>query len=1245
MKETLDFFNQPEPSDNISNLIDQEPEDVEAIPGDEKNNIQKKLETVKDFSRLYLENIYQNGVDINDRRKQMLSDDDLSHQIARLIGDEEEIKNNSMPAEYRQSMAVFIQELIKFSSEKLGIQDQKEKAYNFISSIKDLLFSASPSIANEIDLDELLLATAKANRIPEIQGWFGQTMVDEAIYEINLCSEEIINSLIQKIKNLSVPDTLDIIQQLETIGAKAAGGGWADRAVTKTEKIIQGIKDQHYSPLMAYAVDSALERVKEEEINPTMGIVTFLGDRSYGRISETLEQQLKEQSIWLQTYIRPSINVPPAGNMIRIASDSIAITDHTNTPCSFASFDVNNLPKENNQPSILPMEQAKQLVTTQEMKDPASFEEFVNQVNSVIFTKTNNNLGSIEQQAKLWQEASQVLTVSEWENYLTAAKHRKEFIQNYEKESDSIYENYQEKNDALGKSLIEKCGSSLPLITAHLPKEIKPQMEKVLVSFTESINQNDNRKALDIIGTFYQVAQEANSKTPDTQLPELSIFINNYELAVLEQEENKQITKRADVAAKEKISQRSEYKEAIRDYLLIHQKIAKQHKTFSTNFNHYLESIVTTYNNATQKVNFTSYDNLLENNELNPFAKTTQEQTPLLLRHLHDPKMRQAIEGDLNINLLSLPLRSQIHLLRFLSNTNQKTFNRFKTIITTNPSFKENFLRSFLVVSEDQAYGEHLLTLAETIPNQESGEKLFAAYTSFSDQVHSVAKTINKDLQEMYQDVEITEETIVQGLLIRGKDYLVELKDALQKNPHQAEQLINSFISELQAENPKTQIIRSQFKNIASLLSKENIELDKYEKSQALILESLLDKDNKAMSFRVLQRMNRLQPIPEIHWKVDRSIEDYNRRLGIQLPLFLKERSNSKNSKQTLLEIGPGNGLNKEERDKQGITKYYNDFALSDKIYYPLDSVISKVLNFETIEKEIGQTLSLEEKNQLSGIIYKSLIISEGRAHEDTLSYDTAIQNKLDQDINSLKEILPTLGSKIKKATLLPSEISSRSQSGEVIYPHKIDVTTLSSTIQLAKKILEKNITHYLNNDWETADYNTYISGFPANTMIGDIKDINRLADNQIDVELAVRSTVYSRHEDYENFLTTLVDKLKTGGVALDDSIRDNDGWYYRFAEIIKAREQFKNETEILVILGPGFPGEDYQQERVPLSLIITKEGSSKELLASQLEPNCEVISFDELTNDEKYLTSLDSTGLTYTRAQAAKKTTSTLAA
>lgn len=1245
MKETLDFFNQPETSDNISNLIDQEPEDVEAVPMDEKNNIQKKLEKVKDFSRLYLENIYQNGVDINDRRKQMLSDENLSHQIARLSGDEEEIKNNSMPAEYRQCMAVFIQELIKFTSEKLGIQNQKEEAYNFISSIKDLLFSYSPSIANEIDLDELLLATTKANRVPEIQGWFGQTMVGEAIYEINVSSEERINNLIQKIKNLSVPDTLDIIQQLETIGAKAAGEGWADRAVTKIKNIIQGIKDQHYSPLTAYAVDSALERVKEEEINPTMGVITFEGNRSYGRISETLEQQLKEESIWLQTYIRPSINVPPAGNMIRIASDSIAITDHTNTPCSFASFDVTNLPKENNQLSVLPVEQTKQLVTTQKMKDPAFFEKFINLVNSSIFTKINNKFDSSEEQAKQWHEASQLLTVTEWEKYFNAVKRRKDFIENYEKESDSIYKNYNEKNDALGKFLIEECGSLLHLITTHLPKEIKPQMENLLVSFTESINQNDDRKALDIIGTFYQVAQEANSKTPDTQLPELSTFINNYELAVREQKENKKITIRAEADTKENIIQSPESKQAIRDYFLIHQKIAKQHKAFSNNFNHYLESIITSYNKTAQKVNFTSYDNLLENKELNPFAKTTKEQTPLLLRHLHDPKMRQSIEKDLNINLLSLPLRSQIHLLRFLSNTNQKTFNRFKTIITANPSYKENFLKSFLVVSEDQAYGENLLTLAETIPSQESGEKLFSAYTSFSDQVHSVAKTINKDLQEMYQDVEITEETIVQGLLIRGKDYLVELKDALQQNPHQAEQLIDSFIFELQTENPKTQIIRSQFKNIASLLSKENIELDTYEKSQTLILESLLDKDNKAMSFRVLQRMNRLQPIPEIHWKVDRSIEDYNRRLGIQLPLFLKERSNSKNSKQTLLEIGPGNGFNKEERDQQGITKLYNDYALSDKIYYPLDSVINKVLNFETIEREIGQQLTLEEKNQLTDLIYKSLIITEGKTHEDTLSYDTAIQNKLNQDINSLKEILPTLGSRIEKAIILPSAISSRSSSGEVVYPNKIDVNRLGYNVQLAKKIISKNITGYLNNEWETADYNTYISGFPANTMIGDIKDIDRLADNQIDVELAVRSTVYSRHEDYENFLTTLVDKLKTGGVALDDSIRDNDGWYYRFAEIIKAREQFKNETEILVILGPGFPGEDHQQERVPLSMIITKEGSSKELIASQLEPNCEVVTFDELTADEKYLASLDNTGLTYTRAQAAKKTTSSLAA
>jgi hypothetical protein len=343
-----------------------------------------------------------------------------------------------------------------------------------------------------------------------------------------------------------------------------------------------------------------------------------------------------------------------------------------------------------------------------------------------------------------------------------------------------------------------------------------------------------------------------------------------------------------------------------------------------------------------------------------------------------------------------------------------------------------------------------------------------------------------------------------------------------------------------------------------------------------------------------------------------------------------------------LLEIGPGSGAHKYSRQKN---RGYEDYGLSDRIYYPLAPLIEKLINFNALEKNINQIISTDERKKLADFIYKTLIIQEGQTTLDNFSYDNEAQQLLRKDINNLKIILPKIASRLKNTTSVPETISSRNEEGKVIYPNKISVDDFSPSLLTAKKNLDNNFTNYLVKDWENKDYFNLIDAFPANTMIGDIKDINRLADNQIDVELAVRSTVYSRHEDYENFLTTLVDKLKTGGIALDDSIRDNDGWYYRFAEIIKAREQFKNETEILVILGPGFPGEDYQQERVPLSLIITKEGSSKELIASQLEPNCEVISFDELTNDEKYLASLDSTGLTYTRAQAAKKTTSTLAA
>ncbi len=412
-------------------------------------------------------------------------------------------------------------------------------------------------------------------------------------------------------------------------------------------------------------------------------------------------------------------------------------------------------------------------------------------------------------------------------------------------------------------------------------------------------------------------------------------------------------------------------------------------------------------------------------------------------------------------------------------------------------------------------------------------------------------------------------------------------------------------------------------------MDREDVDLKTFEQNQELILRSLVKGDQKALTFRTLNRMGRLSPIPEIHWRVDRSNQEYNRRLGINVVEFLQQRAEASKQKQILLEIGPGSGKAKEERTGLGLSEHYQDVALSDKIYYPLSGIVEKLIDFSHLEQTGSIKLTTQEREQLADFVYKTLIIAKGQTSSDTFAYDEHNQVKLVEDINNLRDIVKEqLAERLKAASGVPDTISVH-RGGQVVYPYKLKTSAWSPALQAAKKMLENNPAQYMRTDWEQIDYYNLIDAFPANVMVGDLSEIEKLKSNQVDVELAVRSTVYKRGEEYGEFLQQLIDKLNRGGVAVDDSIRDNDGWYYRIAEVLEVKQKAGPDIEVLVVLGPGFPGEDKRQDRVPLSMIITKQGSSEELVRKNLLQGYEIIKLEDLASDQEYLGSLDDTGLT----------------
>lgn len=122
----------------------------------------------------------------------------------------------------------------------------------------------------------------------------------------------------------------------------------------------------------------------------------------------------------------------------------------------------------------------------------------------------------------------------------------------------------------------------------------------------------------------------------------------------------------------------------------------------------------------------------------NPFSEESDTDLPLLLQHLHRPAMRSLIEEDLGIDLKSIPLASQIHLLRFLAGKNADTFTKLRSVLQEHPAQVETILKSFFACSEDPSMGESILDLVHL---DRSGE-ILRAYTDIADAAEEDAKGI-----------------------------------------------------------------------------------------------------------------------------------------------------------------------------------------------------------------------------------------------------------------------------------------------------------------------------------------------------------------------------------------------------------------------------------------------------------------------------------------------------------------------
>ncbi|MBI2444670.1 MAG: hypothetical protein HYV42_05545 [Candidatus Magasanikbacteria bacterium] len=579
-------------------------------------------------------------------------------------------------------------------------------------------------------------------------------------------------------------------------------------------------------------------------------------------------------------------------------------------------------------------------------------------------------------------------------------------------------------------------------------------------------------------------------------------------------------------------------------------------------------------------------------------------------------EVKKEFAKEAHISLDELDGQEQAALIEFFrssSSAERKKLYRFAEV------YKHEGLRTFLAFQFDKRAGDAILSLQEQLRPKQM-EELISVFNKTAAAARSQSK---EALALLSHDQTVlnaeAERILTEGLLFRAKDILITALKQLPKAKDK-EKTITRLLEKLAEESALEQSVAGLFTRLVDLFKQKQegaIDITRYVQQQEAVLKAVKEQQMAGLLNRTLQAQGELAPIPEIHWRVDRSLAEYRERLGFDVTKLLKHLAES-DQRKVLLEFGPGSGRSKQERSQQEIDTYYQDIALTDRVYYPLADVIERIVDWARLEQSAGK-LTDEEKKLMADMLYKLVLIKDGQIGAKKFEYATGRQERITADPTELPAVLEEIAPQVDKADSIPDIISSRDENGQVYYPGAIDVSTTeknSKNFLAAKKLLGRRMQSYIRQDVDLYDA---IPAYPPGVIIGDFGEISKLKNGSIDVAMGVRSTVYKRDRAYIAFLQNLSDKLKTGGIYLDDNVRDNDGWRSRIAEVVQLRDQLQRragdralDIEIQLILGPGFRGEDAAKGEVPRTLVMSKKTSYAKTISRLLDKGFRLVSLDD---------------------------------
>ncbi len=211
-----------------------------------------------------------------------------SGNAAMLLGDPSEMRypkfpnySDTNPEFIYSNPDIFFDELISLVKSERA--QNKEKLTAFLIDLKEGFFSGSPDVTDGLQVDDLMVISARVSRVEEIRGWIGQSMTPSVVYALSYSGYTSAH-LIAKIDSLNPGEQIDVVHQLETVyGNAIANGDWADPAAIKVAETIAHFASAE-NPLMRIVATVGEKRIKKENENPSLSFIQFGGDSNDGRM-------------------------------------------------------------------------------------------------------------------------------------------------------------------------------------------------------------------------------------------------------------------------------------------------------------------------------------------------------------------------------------------------------------------------------------------------------------------------------------------------------------------------------------------------------------------------------------------------------------------------------------------------------------------------------------------------------------------------------------------------------------------------------------------------------------------------------------------------------------------------------------------------------------------------------------------------------------------------------------------------